>query len=222
MPEIKEYLPSKYEPLLSDANWAKLVKSKRNLHRALSVPHPSDIEDFLISKTGNLIIESGYIEHCKSAIHALYRFRHLSSLEYKSHIRELSMQSALMVSELRAIGRQKRIITQDMQEVLLRNDDINAAYMNAIIGKAAIAPGKELNRKYMSKQLRKLADDFYDGKRVAALETQGYCHALGWTMYDEVTATHLVPEGLDANAIARLFGTTNVNIDEPRNSELSK
>ncbi|EFE43122.1 hypothetical protein TRV_02127 [Trichophyton verrucosum HKI 0517] len=220
MPEIKEYLPSKYEPLLSDANWAKLVKSKRNLHRALSVPHPSDIEDFLISKTGNLIIESGYIEHCKSAIHALYRFRHLSSLEYKSHIRELSMQSALMVSELRAIGRQKRIITQDMQEVLLRNDDINAAYMNAIIGKAAIAPGKELNRKYMSKQLRKLADDFYDGKRVAALETQGYCHALGWTMYDEVTATHLVPEGLDANAIARLFGTTNVNIDEPRNTLL--
>ncbi|GBF64393.1 hypothetical protein TMEN_7091 [Trichophyton mentagrophytes] len=218
MPEIKEYLPSKYEPLLPDAYWAKLAKLKRKLCRALSAPHPSDIEGFLISKTNNLVIESAYIVHCKSAILALYRFRHLSCPEYKFHIRELSMQSTVIVSELRAIGRQRRIITQDMQELLLKNNDLNAAYMNAIIGKAAITPGKELNRNY--KQLRKLADDFYAGRRVIALETQGYCHALGWTMHDEVTATHLVPEGLDANAIAALFGTTNVNIDEPRNTLL--
>ncbi|EFR03953.1 hypothetical protein MGYG_06952 [Nannizzia gypsea CBS 118893] len=220
MAEIKEYLPSKYEHLLPNSNWAELLKSKSQLRRALSDSSPSDTESFIRSKINVLITESNHIEFCKSAVFALYRLKYLSCLEYKTQIRRLCMESTLLTAELRTISPQWSILSNDMNEVLPKYKDFNAAYKNAIAGKPAIILEKESKPEHRANQLRKSVDDFYAGKRVTAMETQGHCHILGWTLYDEVTATHLVPEGLDANAIAFLFGVGNVNIDEPRNTLL--
>ncbi|KFY01103.1 hypothetical protein V490_01079 [Pseudogymnoascus sp. VKM F-3557] len=127
--------------------------------------------------------------------------------------------------ELIILKRQKKAMTDDVDEALQRYPTIEDAYSSALLTKA-ISPSNKQRRKVHEPSLfAKGVQSYYNSVRRSTsskdyygnYEVEKYCHFGGWLPGMSIKCFHLVPKSLESDGIAYLLGVREADLSEPRN-----
>ena len=117
------------------------------------------------------------------------------------------------------LKRQKKAISDDIDEVMPQYSTIESAYCSILTTKIMSASGKQRKgRRFNQSEYSKAVLSFYGAERRRSSGTiEKYCHLTGWQNAALVKCAHLVPKSLESDELAYLFGVRETVLSEPRN-----
>lgn len=137
--------------------------------------------------------------------------------EYDDAMRELRSEVDQKERELLTLKRQKKAISDDIDEVLPQYSTIEGAYSSVLMAMSASSKqrkGKPFDQRAFSKAVL----SFYGaGWHTDAGPVEKFCHLTGWQPGICVKCVHLVPKSLESDELAYLFGVRETVLSEPRN-----
>jgi len=141
-----------------------------------------------------------------------------SNEEYNDAMKELESEVDEKERELIILKRQKKAISDDLDEVLPQYSTIEGAYSSVLMTKIMSASGKQRKGKpFNQSAYAKEVLSFYGAARRIDGLGERYCHLTGWLPEKQVKCAHLVPKSLESDELAYLFGVRETILSEPRN-----
>jgi hypothetical protein len=146
--------------------------------------------------------------------------RDMSEHEFQDAVGKLSEENTEKERELVAIKRQKKIIADDMDEMLPKYGTISNAYVNLMTARIMAATStqpkcKRFDRRAFSRDVL----EYYGAKKEIRGMDMKYCHLTGWQDLSTVKCAHLVPKSLESDELFYLFGVRDAVLSDPRNGK---
>jgi hypothetical protein len=179
----------------------------------------SSTTDFIDAKMESISAELALNNKFRGYFDRAKKRKCLSDTEYDDAIRELNLEIDQKERELAALKRQKKAISDDIDEVLPQYSTLEGAYSSILMTKIMSASakqrkGKPFNQSAYTKEVLL----FYGSeRRTSSGLIERYCHLTGWHSEKEVKCAHLVPKSLESDELAYLFGVREAVLLEPRN-----
>lgn len=179
----------------------------------------SSTSDFIDAKiesiSADLAVNSKFKEYFESA----KRRKVVTDEEHDDAVKELESEVSQKERELLTLRRQKKIISDDLDEVLPQYSTIEGAYSSVLMAKIMSASGKQRKgKKFDQSAYSKAVLAFYSAVRhTNSGLVEKYCHVTGWQAEKQVKCAHLVPKSLESDELAYLFGVRETILSEPRN-----
>ncbi|KAK2761676.1 hypothetical protein FQN54_001504 [Arachnomyces sp. PD_36] len=214
----------KYLTLLSPSvqdTLASIEATVKNLNdRFLSIPSTSaSIPTFLEEITQLLDSQTIYFQKYGLALNDLRREGGLSLEDYQEARKKINRADYAAREESITVKLGKRIIMEDMTQVLKNQDSIHIAYAAAVDYRPPVAVTPRHSVRSDRRAFRRKVLNYYDAKE--GVQPRSWCHILGrWVMSDYVRVAHLVPGSVDGDSLAYLFDGEVDPLSDIRNSLL--
>jgi hypothetical protein len=136
--------------------------------------------------------------------------------EYVEAIKELETEVGTEERELVTLKRQRKTISDDIDDVLPRYSRIEDAYTSVLATKVIPAPSK--GKPFEQSTSAKTVLSFYGAvRRTDSGHVEKYCHLTGWLPGKQIKCAYIVPKSLESDELAYLFGAREAALSEPRN-----
>jgi hypothetical protein len=138
---------------------------------------------------------------------------------YDDAMRDLKSEVDHKERELLILKRQKKAVSDDVDEVLPQYTTIEGAYSSVLRAKIMSASSKQGKGKPFDQHaFSKTVLSFYGAERLTdARSVEKFCHLTGWQPGNYVKCAHLVPKSLESEQLAYLFGVRDTVLSEARN-----
>jgi hypothetical protein len=216
-------IPERYSSLFSSSTLKDLeILSKRTTSAATAMSQlstTSSTNDFIDAKieriSDYLAVNGKFKDYFESA----KKRKALDNEEYNDVVKELESEIRQKEQELITLRRQKKIISDDIDEVLPQYSTIEGAYSSILATKIMSASSKKRKGgKFDQGSYSKAVLSFYSAVRnTDSGLVEKYCHLTGWQPKKQVKCAHLVPKSLESDELAYLFGVRETVLSEPRN-----
>jgi hypothetical protein len=179
----------------------------------------STTDDFIDAKIASISVDLEVNGKFKDYFESAKKRKVFTDEEYDDAVRELQSEVDQKERELITLKRQKKAISDDIDEVLLQYSTIEGAYSSVLTTKIMSACSKQRRGKSFDQSAySKAVLSFYGAVRHAdAGHVEKYCHLTGWLPKEQVKCAHLVPKSLESDELAYLFGVREAVLSEPRN-----
>ncbi|KAG0645443.1 hypothetical protein D0Z07_8664 [Hyphodiscus hymeniophilus] len=179
----------------------------------------SSTHDFIDAKIESISADLAVNDKFKDIFESAKKRKALADEEYDDLVEELESEVNQKERELITLKRQKKIISDDIDEVLPQYSTIEGAYSSVMMAKIMSASGKQRKgRKFDQTVYSKAVLSFYSAVRTTDNGyVEKYCHLTGWLPDKAVKCAHLVPKSLESDELAYLFGVREAVLSEPRN-----
>lgn len=218
-PFIRPEIPERYSSLVSAKNRNELEEiKKRKVSAASQISFNSTAEEFIRAKEATVTIDLEYAGMLRRGLRNAYQDGALGKTAYDEAVTDLDKGKRAKQEELIVHKRQKKILTEDMEEQLPRYSGMETAYANVLVNKVMLANAKQKKSKFEGKKFRAAVDEYYHSKKVEHGLKMGWCHAFGkWYDHDAVKAAHLAAKSLDGRDLSYLFGVGDAVVMDPTN-----
>ena len=179
----------------------------------------SSTNDFLDAKIESISADLAVNSKFKDYFENAKKRTALADEDYDDAVKELELEVNQKERELITLRRQKKIISDDIDEVLPQYSTIEGAYSSVLMAKIMPASGKQRKgKKFDQSAYSKAVLSFYGAiRRTDSGLVEKYCHLTGWQPEKHVKCAHLVPKSLESDELAYLFGVRETVLSEPRN-----
>ena len=222
-------IPSRISSKLKVIPAYQLVLKQRKASAASAISTKSSVADFIQAK---LDAAEAEVEHCtklNDIADEAVNNKTITQSDYHEAVQKIQTKRSATEREVRAIKKQRKIITEDLDDLvqgkLTKAEEQYANILEKCMEQASenfkttIKRGqfKDRVRKHL-KAVRKAGKD--------SNETNGneiWCHALGdWFAPQCVTTAHLVPASLSGPEISYAFGVDELSLIDARLGRSSK
>jgi hypothetical protein len=179
----------------------------------------SSTNDFIDAKIETISADLAVNSKFKDFLGSARKRKVLGDEEYDDAMKDLESEVSQKERELITFKRQKKIIADDIDEVLPQYDTIERPYCSVLMSKIMSASGKQKKaKKFDQSAYSKAVLSFYGAVRSTdSGDVEKYCHLTGWLPEKQVKCAHLVPKSLESDELAYLFGVREAVLSEPRN-----
>jgi hypothetical protein len=178
----------------------------------------SSTGDFVNAKIESITADLAVGDKFKEYFHSAKKRKAFSREEYDDAMQELESEVVQKERELVILKRQKKIISDDIDEVLPHYSTMDRAYSSILTTKIMSATAKQGKKKpYDQCAFGKSVLSFYSATRGDGEGHEKYCHVLGWFNAKDVRCAHIVPKSLESDELGYLYGVREAVISEPRN-----
>lgn len=179
----------------------------------------SSTNDFINAKIESISADLAVDGKFKDYFESAKRRKVLTDEEYNDAVKELESEVNQKERELITLRRQKKIISDDLDEVLPQYSTIEGAYSSVLMAKIMSASGKQRKgKKFDQSAYSQAVLSFYGAVRhTDSGLVEKYCHLTGWQHEKQTKCAHLVPKSLESGELAYLFGVRETVLSEPRN-----
>ncbi|KIN00030.1 hypothetical protein OIDMADRAFT_55918 [Oidiodendron maius Zn] len=201
-------------------NMAKLYKRTASAASALSqLSATSSTYDFIDAKIESISANLAVNNKFRVFFQIAKKRKVLTNGEYNDAVRVLESEVSQKERELITLKRQKKSISDDMDEVLPQYSAIEDAYSSVLMTKIMSASRKQRRgRSFDQSAYSKAVLSFYGAERCTSSGyREKYCHLTGWHAAQLVKCAHIVPKSLESDELAYLFGVREAVLSEPRN-----
>ena len=201
-------------------NMEKLSKRTASAESALfQLSATSSTYDFINAKIESISADLAVNNKFRVLFQIAKKRKVLTNGEYNDAVRELESEVGQKERELMTLKRQKKSISDDMDEILPQYSAIGDAYSSLLMTKIMSASGKQRRgRSFNQSAYSKAVLSFYGAERCTSSgDRENYCHLTGWQSAKLVKCAHIVPKSLESDELAYLFGVREAVLSEPRN-----
>jgi hypothetical protein len=179
----------------------------------------SSTSDFIDAKIKSTSLEIAINGKFKEYFASAKKSKVFTDEEYDDAMRELKSEVDQKERELLTLKRQKKAISDDIDEVLPQYSTIEGAYSSVLMAKITSASSKQRKGKpFDQRAFSKAVLSFYGAEwHTDAGPVEKFCHLTGWQPGIYVKCVHLVPKSLESDELAYLFGVRDTVLSEPRN-----
>lgn len=184
------------------------------------VSNASSAADFVVFKIEDVGLSIEYGEEMRKGLEEAYQDGSLSQLQYKDAIEDVEQFNKPNAREIVVLKRHKKLIRDDLEEILPSNVRLEDAYGKVIMNKVMAASSKKKKKKYNRSTFKKAVIAFYGAKCDSLHDGEIdslWCHLTVWQPLRDVKAAHVVPKSLESNELSYLFGAGEVLLSEPNN-----
>jgi uncharacterized protein YdcH (DUF465 family) len=216
-------IPERYSSLVPPSSLKDVeILSKRMASAMTAISQlstTSSTNDFIDAKiesiSANLAINAKFRDYFGNA----KKRKVFTDEEFDDAIRELELEVDQKERELVTLKRQKKAISDDIDEILPQFSIIEGAYSSVLMTKIMSASSKQRKGKSFDQSAySKAVLSFYNAiHHIDAGHVEKYCHLTGWHPDNQVKCAHLVPKSLESDELAYLFGVHEAVLSEPRN-----
>jgi hypothetical protein len=216
-------IPQRYSSLVPESSLKDMeILSKRTVSAMTAISQlsmTSSTDDFIDAKIESISAHLAVNSKFRDFFGIAKKSKIFTDEEYDDAVKELQSEVDQKERELITLKRQKKVISDDIDEVLPQYSTIEGAYSSVLRAKIMSATGKQKKGKSFDQSAFSKAVLSYYGavRRLDAESTEKYCHLLGWLPEDDVKCAHLVPKSLESEELAYLFGVREAVLSEPRN-----
>jgi hypothetical protein len=176
----------------------------------------SSVDDFINAKiesiTADLEVNNKFGEIFKDA----KKRKAFTDKEYSDASKDLQSEIKEKERELLTLKRQKKTISEDIDEAMPQFSTVADAYSSVLMTKIMTASSNQRRGKPFDQRIfTKAVLSFYGAVRDGG--DQKYCHLTGWQGGALVKCAHIVPKSLESDELAYLFGVRETILSEPRN-----
>lgn len=157
----------------------------------------------------------------KEVLNDAKRRRDMTDIDFREAMGETETDLVAAERELVVIKRQKKVILDDMDEVLPRYHTVGEAYTETITTSVmAVTSQQKKDGPSHQKTFRQGVIKYYGAEREDDEgNIQKYCHLTGWLNPKFIKCAHIVPKSLASDELAYLFGVRETMLTEPRNGK---
>jgi hypothetical protein len=213
-------IPERYSSLIPPSDMEILSKHTATAMTAISqLSTTSSTNDFIDAKIESISADLAINGKFKDYFEGAKKRKVLADEEYNDAVKELESEVKQKERELITLKRQKKIISDDIDEVLPQYSTLEGAYSSVLITKIMSTTGKQKKgKKYDQTAYSKAVLSFYGAvRRTDSGIVEKYCHLTEWQHQELVKCAHLVPKSLESDELAYLFGVRETVLSEPRN-----
>ncbi|KFY68859.1 hypothetical protein V496_00742 [Pseudogymnoascus sp. VKM F-4515 (FW-2607)] len=216
-------IPSRYSSLLTAASREKIrLATKRSVSATSAFSSLSAISttrEFIEAKIESLAADISTADEVKNAMREATKRKVMTEDEFNDAVKSIDAESRERERELVAVKRQKKLITDDIEEILPRYETVGDAYAEVMITRIMAATGnKKKDKPFDQKAFARAVLAYYGAKREDVPGTiEKYCHLTGWSGEKLVKCAHIVPKSLESDELSYLFGAREAVLSDPRN-----
>jgi len=216
-------IPERYSSLVPPSGLKDMeILSKRTASAMTAISQlstTSSTNDFIDAKIESISADLAVSGKFKDYFESAKKRKVLADEEYDDAVKELESEVNQKERELITLRRQKKIISDDIDEALPQYSTIEDAYSSVLMAKIMSASGKQRKgKKFDQSAYSKAVLSFYGAVRHKDSGlVDKYCHLTGWQSGKQVKCAHLVPKSLESDELAYLFGVRETVLSEPRN-----
>ena len=216
-------IPERYSSLVPPSSLKDMeILSKRTASAMTAISQlstTSSTNDFIDAKIESISADLAVNGKFKGYFESAKKRKILADEEYDDAVKELESEVKRKERELITLRRQKKIISDDIDDVLPQYSTIEGAYSSVLMAKIMSASSKQRKgKKFDQSAYSKAVLSFYSAVRhTGSGLVEKYCHLTGWQSEKLVKCAHLVPKSLESDELAYLFGVRETILSEPRN-----
>lgn len=214
-------IPERYSSLLSVSRQASLNDiKKRKVSASSMLSTASSAAEFVVSKIEDVSLGIKYVDEMRKGLKEAFDDGNLPVSQYKEALTEVKNYCKPKESEIIVLKRQKKLIMDDLEEIVPSHARLEDAYANIIMNKVMTATAKQKKKNYNQSAFKKGVIAFYGAEQDS--ENDGdidslWCHLTGWQALADVKAAHIVPKSLESNELSYLFGAGEVSLSDANN-----
>ncbi|ELR02835.1 hypothetical protein VC83_08296 [Pseudogymnoascus destructans] len=184
-----------------------------------SLPSTSSTSDFVNAKIESLAADIAAGSHLKEALRDAKKRKAVAENDFIETMSKTEAELAEAERELVVVKRQKKMIVDDLDEMLPNFDSLGSAYAVTITSRIMAATCRQRKgRPFNQKAFAQGVLDYYGAKRKTdSGGSEKYCHLTGWHDAEFVKCAHIVPKSLESDELAYLFGVRETVLSESRN-----
>lgn len=177
-------------------------------------------EDFIDAKLNDVGVNLEYAEMLHNSLKKAFKEEFLSEKQHIEAIADVEEQVEPVEREFLLLKRQKKILSEDLEDELSMYSRLEDAYASIVTDKVMRASGKQKKKAHDQPRFWKDCSSYYNAVRKDEDTGTDYafCHLSGWAPTKEIKAAHIVPKSLESEEASYLFGVKNVDLSQPRNS----
>jgi hypothetical protein len=216
-------IPQRYGSLVPQSSLKEMENlSKRTASAMAAISQLSTTsftDDFIDARiesiSADLAVNSKFRDYFETA----KKSKVFTDEEYDDAVQELQSEVDQKERELITLKRQKKAISDDIDEVLPQYFTIEGAYSSVLTTKIMFTSSKQRKGKSFDQSVySKAVLSFYGAVRYTdSGQVEKYCHLTGWLPEKQVKCVYLVPKSLESDELAYLFGVREAVLSEPRN-----
>jgi hypothetical protein len=216
-------IPERYSSLVPPSSLKDVeILTKRSVSAKTAISQistTSSTNDFIDAKIESISTDLAINDKFRDYFEGAKKRKVITDEEYDDAMRELESEVNQKERELITLKRQKKAISDDIDEVLPQYSTIEGAYSSVLIAKIMSASSKQRKGKpFDQSAYSKAVLSFHGAVRCTdAGLVEKYCHLTGWLPEKQVKCAHLVPKSLESDELAYLFGVRETVLSEPRN-----
>lgn len=221
-PQILEHFSS---TLSSERHEALEKLTQRKVSTSSQLSQASSTCEFIHTKIEDVSSTFEFAEQLRFGLSDARDQGLIPEAQYQEAIREVEVDSRPCEQEIVILKRQKKIITEDLQEKLPSHSKLEDAYASLITAKVMGAMAKQAKSKFDQSGFKSKVLEYYEASRVvgdpADNDRDSFCHLTGWHHHSQVKASHIVPKSLQSDELSYLFGVGEAVLSDPRNGMFS-
>jgi hypothetical protein len=216
-------IPERYSSLIppyAEKNMEIIAKRRASAKTTLSqLSTTSSTNDFITAKIEIISADLAFNKNFRGFFESAKKRKAMTDEEYKNAVRDLESEVDKKERELTTLKRQKKAISDDIEEVLPQYPQLEDAYSSVLMSKIMSASSKQRKgTPFDQSAYSKAVVSFYGAVRHTDTgDIEKYCHLTGWQPEKQVKCAHLVPKSLESDELAYLFGVREAVLSEPRN-----
>jgi len=218
--ESKPSIPQRYSSLVPPSSLKDIeILTKRSVSALSQISTSSSTNDFVDAKIESISADLAVNGKFRDYFERAKKRKVIAGEEYDDAIQELDSETDKKERELTTLKRQKKAISDDIDEVLPQYSTVEGAYSSVLMAKIMSASSKQRKGpRFNQSAYSKAVLTFYNAVRCTdSGEIEKYCHVTGWHPEKQVKCAHLVPKSLESDELAYLFGVRETVLSEPRN-----
>jgi hypothetical protein len=212
-------IPERYSSRVPQSDRKDLeILSERSASVTTQLSTASSTDDFINAKIESIKADLALNRKFRGFFSDPKKRKAFTDAEYKDAISELKSEDDRKERELIILKRQKKTVSDDIEEGLPHYSTIEDAYSSVLMTKIMSASGKQRKAKLFDQSAySKAVLEFYSAERCRGGTIEKYCHLFGWLPEKQVKCVDLVPKSLESDELAYLLGVREVLLSEPRN-----
>ena len=192
-------IPERYSSLVPPSSLKDVeILTKRSVSAKTAISQisaASSTNDFIDAKIESLSADLAVNGKFRDYFEGAKKRKVFTDEAYDDAMRELESEVNQKERELITLKRQKKAISDDIDEVLPQYSTIEGAYSSVLMTKIMSASSKQRKGKSFDQSAySKSVNSFYGAvRRTVAGLVEKYCHLTGWLPEKQVKCAHLVP-----------------------------
>jgi hypothetical protein len=154
-PFTRPEIPERYSSLLSSRGRDELHEIKKRKVSVLSqISVDSTIEEFVQAKEASIKIDLELVGTLRDGLKSAYKNKTIGKTAFREAMTELDEGKRAKLEELIVHKRQRKVLTEDIEEHLPLYASMENAYTNVLVNKVMLANSKQRRPKFEQSEFR--------------------------------------------------------------------
>lgn len=214
-------IPERFFSLLGFEHQEALNKIKERKVSATSRLSHASSTDFIHTKIVEVSTTLEYAKKLRLGLLNAFNQGLIPEKQYNETIQEVEVESRPYEQEIVVLKRQKKIVTEDLQDQVPFHAKMEDVYASIITNKVMGAVVNRRKSRSNQSRLKAKVLEYYNAYKIfgdpKSNDRDSYCHLTGWQHDTLIKAVHIVPKLLQSDELSYLFGVGEAVLSDPRN-----